>query len=390
MATIPFFPPDLFEQDRQAMLDILFEVGTDAEQRFILGRRTAELEEALRQMTGAGHAVACSSGTGGLNLAVQALDIGPGDEVIVPAFCCQPVASSVANLGATPVFVDVDPHTMVMDPEAVERAITERTRAVMPAHVFSIMADMPKINKIAEEHGLTVIEDAAVAQGAVLDGVPSGRWGHLGVFSFFQVKAFGTAGEGGLVLTDDPELASRVRMLRNHGQDGVNRFLHHRIGQNSRFDEVIAAFQLHRLPGFEERLERRARIADYYTERFAPLAERGVTAPPAGRNGRCYYVYSLLAARRGDLRAWLTEKEIGTHVYYPVPLPEQPAFSRFGNRPGVTEQGARATDAHQPGGDSPWPGAQYASEHNLAIPIWPHLTDAQVEYIADSVCEFFD
>ncbi|MFI1796404.1 DegT/DnrJ/EryC1/StrS family aminotransferase [Streptomyces sp. NPDC020379] len=369
--TIPFFPPDLFEQDRQTFKDLLYEVGTDPEQRFILGRRTAALEAELRLTTGAGHVIACSSGTGGLNLAVQALGIGPGDEVIVPAFCCQPVASSVANLGATPVFADVDPHTMVIDPDDVERLISERTRAIMPAHVFSIMADMPRLTKIARGHGVKVIEDAAVAEGAVLDGVPSGRWGDLGVFSFFQVKAFGTAGEGGVVLTDDPGLAERVRMLRNHGQDGVHRFVHHHIGQNSRFDEILAAFQLHRHAGFEDRLERRARIADYYTERFAPLAERGLLAPPAGRDGRCYYVYSLLARRRGDLRAWLTEQEIGTHVYYPVPLPGQPAFARY------------APEGRE------WPGARYASDHNLAIPIWPHLTDAQVEYVADSICEFY-
>jgi dTDP-4-amino-4,6-dideoxygalactose transaminase len=315
---------------------------------------------------------ACGSGTGALTLAVHALGVGPGDEVIVPAFCCQPVASTVANLGATPVFADVDPWTMVMDPAHTESLVTERTRAIMPAHVFSIMADMPRLNDIARRHELMVIEDAAVAQGAVLDDVPAGRWGDLGVFSFFQVKAFGTAGEGGVILTDRPELGQAVRMLRNHGQDGVHRFVHHRIGYNSRFDEVIAAFQLRRLPGFAERLERRARIADYYTNRFAPLRERGVLAPPAGRNGRCYYVYSLLVDRREDLRAYLTERDIGTHIYYPVPLPRQPAFAPWA-----------------PAGQQ-WPMAEQVSRRNLAIPIWPHLSDAQVEYIADSVSEFFE
>lgn len=370
--TIPFFPPDLFEADRDTLLKSLYEVGTDPEQKFILGSRTAELEHALREMTGAGDVIACGSGTGALTLAVHALDLGPGDEVIVPAFCCQPVASTVVNIGATPVFADVDPWTMVMDPAGTERLVSERTRAIMPAHIFSIMADMPRLNSLARRHGLTVIEDAAVAQGAVLDEIPAGRWGALGVFSFFQVKAFGTAGEGGVVLTDQPDLARAVRMLRNHGQDGSHRFLHHRIGHNSRFDEVIAAFQLQRLPGFAERLERRARIADYYTDRFAPLRDRGVQAPPAGRNGRCYYVYALLADRREDLRAYLTERGVGTHIYYPVPLPRQPAFA-----------------SHAPRGRE-WPGAEHASAHNLAIPIWPHLTDAQVEYIADSVCEFFE
>lgn len=369
---IPFFPADLFEYDRKAFLDLLREVGTDADQRFILGRRTAEFEAMLRESTGAGEVIACSSGTGGLNLAVQALGIGPGDEVIVPGFCCQPVASSVVNLGATPVFADVDPHTMVIDPDRMAELITDRTKAVMPAHIFSVMADMPRINEVAHAAGVKVIEDSAVAQGAVLDGVPSGRWGDLGVFSFFQVKAFGTAGEGGAVLTDDAGLAQRLRMLRNHGQDGVHRFVHHYVGQNNRFDEILAAFQMHRHGGFADRLERRATIADYYSERFAPLAERGVLAPPAGRNGRCYYVYSLLVQRREDLRTWLVEKGVGTHIYYPEPLPEQPAFSAFAPE-------GRAL-----------PGARYASDHNLAIPIWPHLTDAEVEYVADSICSFFE
>lgn len=371
MNTLPFFPPDLFEEDRDALLKALFEVGTDPEQRFILGRRTAAFEDELVKETGAASVVACGSGTGGLELSVAALGIGPGDEVIVPAFCCQPVASSVANVGATPVFADIDPWTMVIDPDSVESLITERTKAVMPAHLFSIMADMPKIMEIAGRHGLPVIEDAAVAQGAVLDGVPAGRWGTLGVFSFFQVKALGTAGEGGVVLTDDDELAKAVRMLRNHGQDGVHRFLHHRVGRNSRFDEVIAAFQLHRLPTFADRLERRAQIADYYTERFDALRGQGVTAPPPGRNGRCYYVYSLQVERREDLRSYLTEHGIGTHIYYPVPLPAQPAFAAWAPK------------------GMQWPNAQWASRSNLAIPIWPHLTDADVERIADTVCDFF-
>ncbi|WNV88991.1 DegT/DnrJ/EryC1/StrS family aminotransferase [Umezawaea sp. Da 62-37] len=372
MTTLPFFPPDLFEQDRQALLDIVHEHGTGPSQKFILGERTAALEEALKASTGAKHMIACGSATGALELCVRALGIGPGDEVVVPAFCCQPVASAVINIGATPVFADVDPWTMVMDPEQVPSLITERTRALMPAHIFSIMADMPGFVELGKRYGIPVIEDSAVAEGAVLDGVPAGRWGDLGVFSFFQVKAFGTAGEGGMVLTDDDELAEVVRMLRNHGQDGRTRFTHHRIGQNSRFDEILASFQLHRLPSFPDRLERRARIADYYTERFAPLADRGVLAPPAGRDGRCYYVYSLLVKRREDLRAYLSERQIGTHVYYPVPLPLQPAFSPW------------AAEGRS------WPNAEQVSARNLGIPIWPHLTDGDVEFIADSVCEFFE
>jgi dTDP-4-amino-4,6-dideoxygalactose transaminase len=373
--TLPLFPPDLFEADREALLKIVHEVAVSPDQKFILGSRTAELEQALREHTGAADVIACGSGTGGLVLSVHALGIGPGDEVIVPAFCFPPVASSVANAGASPVFADVDPATMALDPADAERRITPRTRAIMPAHVLSSMADMPAFMDLGRRSGLPVVEDAAVAQGAVLGGTPAGRWGDLAVFSFFQIKAFGTVGEGGVVLTDQKDLGRRVRMLRNHGQDGVHRFRHHIVGHNSRFDEVLAAFQLHRLPSFAERLERRARIADYYTERFAPLADHGVLAPPPGRDGRCYHVYTLLVQRREALREYLAERAIGTHVYYPVPLPRQPAFA-----PWVPEGG----------GDNEWPHARQVSDRNLAIPIWPHLSDAQVEYIADAVCDFFE
>lgn len=367
---IPFFPPDLFEEDQETLLQLVYEVGTAPAQRFVLGEHTARFEEALRAWSGAGDVVACGSGTSALTLVLTAMGVGPGDEVVVPAFGCAPLANTVVNRGATPVFADIDPWTMVVDPGQVERLVTARTRALMPAHMFSVMADMPAMRALAAHHQLRLVEDSAVAQGARLDDHPAGRWGEAGVFSFVQVKTFGTAGEGGVVVTDDAELGRGVRMLRNHGQDGRQRFVHHRVGTNSRFDEVLAAFQLHRLPGLDHRLERRARIADYYTERLAPLAHAGVRAPPPGRNGRCFYVYSLLADRRDELQAHLAGRGIGSHVYYPRPLPRQPAFERFA-APGQA-----------------WPHAEEASRRTLAIPLYPHLTDAQVERVADAVCDF--
>jgi dTDP-4-amino-4,6-dideoxygalactose transaminase len=367
---IPFFPPDLFDEERDVLRSIVHDLGTGPQQRFILGACTARFEEALRAGLGAAEVIACGSGTSALTMVLHALGIGPGDEVVVPAFGCAPLASTVCNLGARPVFADIDPWTMVADPDEMERLITRRTRALMPAHMFSVMADMPRMRKIAERYQVRLVEDSAVAQGAVLDGRPAGLWGEAGVFSFVQVKTFGTAGEGGAVVTEDPELGRVIRMLRNHGQDGKQRFLHHRVGYNSRFDEILAAFQLHRLPGLAARLERRAQIAEYYTERFAPLQEHGVLAPPPGRNGRCYYVYSLLAVRRDQLKLHLAARGVASHVYYPSPLPRQPAFARF-----VTA-GQR------------WPHAEQASARTLAIPLYPHLTDAQVEHIAQAVCDF--
>ncbi|EOD66354.1 DegT/DnrJ/EryC1/StrS family aminotransferase [Amycolatopsis vancoresmycina] len=371
-ATLPFFPPDLFEADRGTLIGIVHDVGTAPAQRFILGDHTARFERALRETVAGADVVACSSGTSALSLVLAALDVGPGDEVVVPAFGCAPIAATVVTAGATPVFADVRPGTMTLDPELAEAAITPRTKAIMPAHQFSVMADMPAFEDIAARHGLRLVEDSAVAQGATLRGRPAGTWGDAGVFSFVQVKSLGMPGEGAVVVTRNPDLARTVRMLRNHGQDGRQRFVHHRIGYNSRFDEVQAAFQLRRLPGLAARLARRADIAEYYTRQFAPLAGRGITPPPPGRDGRCYYVYCLRSDRRDELAAHLAALGIGTHVYYPAPLPAQPAFARYAP-PGAA-----------------WPNASAASETILALPVYPHLTDAQVERIAAAVCQFAD
>lgn len=366
---IAFFAPDLFEDDREILCEIVRATGTGTSSRLILGEQTARFEEALRLQTAAADVVACGSGTSALTLILTAMGVGPGDEVVVPALGCAPLASTVVNLGATPVFADVDPWTMVADPGEVERAIGEHTKALMPAHMFSVMADMPRMRELADAYGVRLLEDSALAQGGELGGRPAGLWGDAGVYSFVQVKTFGTAGEGGAVITGDAELGRTVRMLRNHGQDAKQRFVHHRIGHNSRFDEIQAAFQLHRLPGLRARLERRAVIAGYYAERFAELAEHGVLAPPPGRDGRCFYVYTLLADERDALHEHLAAAGIASHVYYPRPLPRQPAFAPFAAR--------RA-----------WPHAERASRRMLSIPVHPLLSDADAERVADAVCEF--
>ncbi|MFH8934049.1 DegT/DnrJ/EryC1/StrS family aminotransferase [Streptomyces griseosporeus] len=367
---VPFFPPGLFDADRAALLGIVREVGLDPEQRFILGRRTAAFEAMLRADLEAADVVACSSGTSALSLVLRALDIGPSDEVIVPAFGCAPLAASVIGTGATPVFADIRPDTLTMDPDHAGRLVTPRTRAVMPAHMFSVMADMPRFTELARRHGIRLVEDSAVAQGGVLRGVPAGLWGEAGVYSFVQVKTFGMPGEGGVVVTRDAEVGAKVRLLRNHGQPPGQRFLHQVIGINSRFDEIQAAFQTHRYAEFPARLERRAQIAAYYTERFAPLADRGIVPPPPDRDGRCFYVYTVLASDRDALAAHLAESGIATHVYYPHPLPAHRAFAAY------APPGAR------------WPRAEEAARRHLALPVHHLLTDTQVEHVADRVCAF--
>ncbi|MFD4157505.1 DegT/DnrJ/EryC1/StrS family aminotransferase [Streptomyces hydrogenans] len=364
---VPFFPPDLFHEDRDTLLRLLYEIGTGADQKFILGDHTRRFEDALRARLGATDVIACSSGTSALHLILTALGIGPGDEVVVPAFGCAPLAAAVLHAGAVPVFGDIDPRTLTLDPADAEARVGTRTKALMPAHMFSVMADMPRFVTLAVTHGLRLIEDSAVAQGAVLDGVPAGLWGDAGLYSFVQVKSFGMPGEGGAVVTRDEETARTVRMLRNHGQDGVHRGLHHLIGVNSRFDEIQAAFQLHRLAGLTARLERRARIAAHYTEHLAGLP--GLTTPPPGTDGRCYYVYTLLADDRDALRDHLSAAGVDTHVYYPRTLPEQAAFAPVAAaRPG-------------PG----LPHARDAARRHLSLPVHHRLTDAQVEHVTEAV-----
>ncbi|MEU6746529.1 DegT/DnrJ/EryC1/StrS family aminotransferase [Spirillospora sp. NPDC046719] len=372
VATIPFFSPDLFEEDREALLHIVHAVGTGRDQKFILGERTARLERALAARIGAGDVVACSSGTSALTLVLATMDVGPGDEVVVPAFGCAPLAATVIDAGARPVFADVDPVRLTVDPAAAEALITPRTRVLLAAHMFSVMADMPAFRALADRRGVRLIEDSALAQGGRLRGRPAGRWGDAGLYSFVQVKTFGMPGEGGVVITDDAGLAADVRMLRNHGQDGVHRFVHHRIGHNSRFDEVMAAFQLYRLAGLDDRLARRTEICAYYSRRFAPLAERGLTAPPEGGDGRFPYVYTVLTDDRDALDAHLAAHGVTAHVYYPRTLPAQPAFAPYA----------------RPGGS--WPNAESAARRTISLPLYPNLTDAQVEYIADTVCAFTD
>ncbi|MFD7711946.1 DegT/DnrJ/EryC1/StrS family aminotransferase [Streptomyces sp. NPDC059785] len=367
---VPFFPPDLFAADRALMLDLLRRIGGAPEQRFILGEHTRALELRLRLLYGAEDVVACGSGTSALTLVLTAMGVGAGDEVVVPALGCAPPAACVANLGAVPVFADVDPHRMVADPDEVERRITGRTAAIMPAHLFSVMADMPRFTELARRRGVRLVEDSAVAQGAVLHGRPAGLWGEAGVFSFVQVKSFGMPGEGGVVVTRDAELGRRVRMLRNHGQDGERRFVHHVVGHNSRFDEIQAAFQCHRLAGLAARLRRRSAIAAYYTDHLAPLAEHGILTPPPGREGRCHYVYTLLAERRDELARHLRERGVDSHVYYPRPLPHQPAFAPY-TAP-----------------DDRWPHAERAARRMLSLPLHPELTDRQVAHIAAAVRAF--
>jgi dTDP-4-amino-4,6-dideoxygalactose transaminase len=377
--SVPFFPPALFERDRETALAFLWEIGTGAAQEFTLGEAVRALEADIQRETGARHAIGCASGSAALTLALDALGVRPGDEVIVPAFGCQPIAGAVAGLGAVPVFADIDQRTLVIDTAAAAAAVTAATAAIMPVHMFSVMADMPELTVLAHRHGLKIVEDAAVAAGAALGGIPAGRWGDAGVLSFSSFKPLGTCGEGGMVLTGDDEIARKCRLLRDHGRaPGTAGAGAELTGYSSRMDELPARFLMRARTSLADRLERKAEIAGRYSKALAPLEAAGlVSLPPAGpgapgapAEGTWCHVYAVLTHRRDELSEHLAARGVGTHVYYPVPLPAQAAFARYAG-------GAR------------FPHAETVGRTNLALPAHPGVSDQDVAYVVDAIYEFF-
>jgi dTDP-4-amino-4,6-dideoxygalactose transaminase len=351
--------------------EVLAVVGEVAESdEFILKSRALALESAIAGRTGAAHAVACASGTGALTLVLTALGIGPGDEVVTPAFSFIASASPIALVGATPVFADVDEQTATLDPSHAAAAITGRTRALLPAHLFSCAAPMAALRALADRHGVALVEDSAISLGAVVDGRSAGRHGDAGVYSFFPGKPLGGIGDGGMVITDSEQLATTVRMLRNHGQDLAVRFLHHRVGFNCRMDELVAGYLLRRLPGLDGALQARRALAQRYEERLRPLAP-DLVPPPAGFDGRAVYSYVVRATGRDRLRAHLQRRGVQTVVYYPRPLHLQRVFAGMGHAAGD------------------FPVAERWAATSLALPLYPGLTEAEVDRVCGAIAEFY-
>jgi dTDP-4-amino-4,6-dideoxygalactose transaminase len=352
--------------DRDLIHALVEEVARSGE--LILKRRVAALEDEVCRFVGCGHGVAVSSGTSAVQLALAALGVGPGDEVIVPAFGFHSSASCVARLRARPVLVDVEPDTWLIDPDAVAAAITPRTAAIVPVHVFAAMANMQRLRWLSREHGIALLENSAVALGMRRDGGPAGRWGEIGVFSFHPVKPLAGVSDGGMVVTDAGELATRVRMLRNHGQDGVHRFVHHLVGYNARMDELNAGVLLARLRRYGAARDRRAAIARRYDEAFGHLAPR-VRLLPQVLDEPVHYTYVIACERRDELERRLAERGIETKVYYPEPLHLQRAFAFLGYRPGE------------------FPNAERACRESLALPFYPEMPNTDVDAVIAAVLE---
>jgi len=335
---------------------------------FILGREVSQFEEAFAAFCEAQYCVGTSSGTSALHLAMLACGIGPGDEVITTSLTFTATAEAIWMAGARPMFVDIDETSYNLNPIQIEGAITSRTKAVLPVHLYGQPADMDPILEIARRHNLLVIEDAAQAHGATYKGRRVGAIGDIGIFSFYPGKNLGAYGDGGAVVTNDEQLADKVRLLRNHGR--TTKYEHIQLGYGYRLDALQAAILRAKLPHLEAWTEARRDHAHRYTEL---LVNYDVVTPPETSYARhVYNLYVIRTRRRDDLLARLRVQGIGAGVHYPIPLHRQPAYVKQGY------------------GDVVLPITEQAAAEVLSLPMYSELTEDQVVYIADAVKEFLE
>jgi dTDP-4-amino-4,6-dideoxygalactose transaminase len=367
---VPFL--DLKAQNQSVWPEIqaaLNPVMTEAQ--FILGPAVARFEKHFAEYLGVRHCVGLNNGTSALHMALLACGIGPGDEVITTPATWISTTWAISYVGAKPVFVDVDPVTFNLDPRLVERAITPRTRAILPVHLYGQAADLSSLSRLADAHGIVLIEDAAQSHGARYNGRRVGTFGRASCFSFYPGKNLGCFGEGGAVVTDDDQLALRIRCLRDHAQNG--RHQHVEIGYNTRMEGVQAAVLDAKLPHLDTWNAARARHAQRYQELLADLP--GVILPEAPLpEAHVWHLFVILVRGfdREDLRGELADRGIATGVHYPTPVPFQPAYDHLGYRPGD------------------FPVAEDLMRHCLSLPMYAELTDEQIAYTASTLEDLLD
>jgi dTDP-4-amino-4,6-dideoxygalactose transaminase len=333
---------------------------------FILGKNVESLEQEFASYCQARYGIGVGSGTEALHLALLACDIQPGDEVITVANTAVPTISAISFAQATPVFVDIDPESYTMNPKLIEAKITEKTRVILPVHLYGQPADMRPILKLAKKYNLKVIEDACQAHGAEYDGKKAGALGDLGCFSFYPSKNLGAYGDGGMVVTNDHELAERVWMLRSYGQR--KRYYHDIKGFNSRLDELQAAFLRKKLKHLNKWNERRRQLAQIYNDNLCKNVIKPIEKDYAYH---IYHLYVIRCQQREELQKFLMENEIQTLIHYPVPIHLQQAYLDLNIKPGalpITEK--------------------YAAEI-VSLPMYPELKDDDVFYVADKINDFY-
>lgn len=356
----------LMKNDIRAAVDRVLE-----SQQFIMGPEVKQLEAEIAAFIGSRFAIACASGSDALLLALMALGVDSGDEVITPPFTFVATAGSISRLKAKPVFVDIDRETYNLDPTLLEAAITSRTKAIMPVHLFGLPAEMDQINEIARAHRLPVIEDAAQSIGARYHDQYVGSIGACGCFSFFPSKNLGGAGDGGMITTSDPELAERISVLRDHGSR--KKYHYDLLGMNSRLDSLQAAILLVKFKHLNAFSQARRGNADRYRHLFKHAGlDKLIVLPvePAGMH-HVYNQFVIRTPERDRLKEHLSNAGIPTEIYYPSPLQLQPAFADLGY------------------GVGDFPESEEASQHVLALPVFPQMTEEQQKIVVDGIARFF-
>lgn len=346
-------------------------MGVVDSQFFILGGAVEALETQVAELSKTKYAIGCASGTDALLLALRALDIGRGDEVITTPFTFFATAGTIHNVGATPVFVDIEPRSFNIAPEAIAAAITPKTKAIIPVDLFGQMAAIEKVAAVAK--GLPIIEDAAQSIGArrQIGGTwrMAGEVATMGTLSFFPSKNLGGYGDGGMIVTQDQALATRLRRLRVHG--GAKQYFHDEVGYNSRLDTIQAAVLSAKLPYLAGWSEKRRENARYYNEALCGID--GICTPTIDpKNESIFNQYTIRAQRRDDLQAYLKGKQIGSAIYYPLPLHLQPCFAYLGYREGSC------------------PESEKASKEVLSLPIYPELGRSQLDEVVDAIRSFYE
>ncbi len=339
------------------------------ENAFILGPEVKELEQRFRNTYGSSHAIGVNSGTDALLLALKACDIGPGDEVLVPAFTFIATADVVVRLGARPVFIDIDEQTYNINSDLLEQKITSQTRAIIPVHLYGLACNMDSIMKVAEKHNLSVIEDCAQAQGSTWKGKPVGTIGDFGAFSFYPTKNLGGLGDGGMILTSHKKAAEDIIKMRDHGRSEGYTFP--LIGYNSRLSSFQAAGLNEKMACFPQMLEERQQLASFYRKGLSDIKQVHCPYVPEEAT-HTYNQFTIRTSQRDKLRDYLAKKDIGTVIYYPDPLHVQECFQYLGYKPGD------------------FPVSEQASREILSLPLFIGLGDSEMLYIIESIGDFFN
>jgi dTDP-4-amino-4,6-dideoxygalactose transaminase len=335
---------------------------------FILGPDVTKFEEEIKAYTGAKYAIGVASGTDALVIASHILGFTDGKEVITSPFTFLASTSCIAKHNAKPVFVDIDEETFEINTSNLEEKITSNTAGIIPIHLFSQMNNMDKIMEIASKHNLRVLEDAAEAFGMKWHGKHSGTIGDMGIFSFFPTKTLGGYGDGGMIITNDNNLAQMTKMFRVHGAS--KKYHYDYIGYNSRLDSIQAAVLSVKLKYIDEAIKKRATVAKWYTDKLSDCEY--IRFPKIkGDQSPVYYVFNILAEKRDELASFLKENEIGYSIYYPIPLYIQKCFSYLGHKKGD------------------FPVAEKISQEVLALPIYPEITEEEVDFVCDTIKKFY-